>query len=39
MQQLAIDMVQNLCYIWGVLFTIIGVVVLIDEFCFSEEID
>jgi len=36
MPQMAIDMVQNMLYVWGVLFAIIGVVAVINEFCFAE---
>lgn len=39
MSQMPVDMVQNVLYIWGVLFAIIGVVAMVDEFCFAEEED
>ena len=37
MPQMAVDIVQNMLYVWGVLFAIIGVVAVIAEFCFAEE--
>ena len=37
MPQMAVDIVQNMLYVWVVLFAIIGVVAVIDEFCFAEE--
>ena len=37
MPQMAVDIVQNMLYVCGVLFAIIGVVAVLDEFCFAEE--
>ena len=37
MPQMAVDIVSSVCYVWGVLFAIIGLVAVIDELFFFKE--